>query len=300
MSAYLDPKNDTAFKEIFANDKPLCISLLNAFLPVEETGMRAVTSIEYLPFELSVPVVGGLRPIVDVRCTDALGRQFIVEMQLRWEVEFDHRILYNLARAYSSQNYTGREFSQLQPVYSINFVSGGLKLKLPPDVPDDKVYYRYLFTEAELRDAHISGMEAIFIDLKKYARAADRSALRNLTKLRRLWLTFLTDVNERTYDPPPELVANPETAAALRHLEDIARSPGKRRAYDAASDGERRDITNLNAAKREGLAEGRAKGLAEGAAAAKLETARKMKADGLPPDAVARYTGLSPEQLQDL
>ncbi|MDR1818614.1 MAG: hypothetical protein LBR07_10755 [Puniceicoccales bacterium] len=88
----------------------------------------------------------------------------------------------------------------------------------------------------------------------------------------------------------------PKRAAALRHLEDIARSPGKRRAYDAASDGERRDITNLNAAKREGLAEG----LAKGAAAAKLETARKMKADGLPPDAIARYTGLSPEQLQDL
>jgi len=39
MSIYLDPKNDVAFKEVFANDKSVCISMLNAFLPVEDPGM---------------------------------------------------------------------------------------------------------------------------------------------------------------------------------------------------------------------------------------------------------------------
>lgn len=46
----------------------------------------------------------------------------------------------------------------------------------------------------------------------------------------------------------------------------------------------------------EGLAEGRAEGLAEG----KIVIARQMKADGMPADAIARYTGLSLEEINKL
>lgn len=50
--------------------------------------------------------------------------------------------------------------------------------------------------------------------------------------------------------------------------------------------------TTLN----KGLAEGRAEGLAEG----KIVIARQMKADGIPADAIARYTGLSFEEINKL
>jgi len=49
-----------------------------------------------------------------------------------------------------------------------------------------------------------------------------------------------------------------------------------------------------------GLAEGRAKGRAEGASAAKLETARKMKAKGFSPADIAELTGLTLDQVQAL
>jgi predicted transposase YdaD len=48
--------------------------------------------------------------------------------------------------------------------------------------------------------------------------------------------------------------------------------------------------------KTEGLAEGEARGLAEG----RLETARKMKALGLPIDTIAAATGLSPKEIKDI
>ncbi|MCQ2075025.1 MAG: hypothetical protein MJY77_07570, partial [Bacteroidaceae bacterium] len=50
----------------------------------------------------------------------------------------------------------------------------------------------------------------------------------------------------------------------------------------------------------EGRAEGRAKGRAEGRAEANIETARKMKADGLATESILLYTGLSREEVENL
>ena len=50
----------------------------------------------------------------------------------------------------------------------------------------------------------------------------------------------------------------------------------------------------------EGRAEGRAEGLAEGELSKSLDVARQMKAEGLPVEMIARCTGLSIEQIEDL
>ena len=66
-----------------------------------------------------------------------------------------------------------------------------------------------------------------------------------------------------------------------------------------------RDLINVvNTAerkgKKQGFAEGRAEGLAEGRYAANVDNARKMKADGLPPELVAKYSGLSIDEVEQL
>ena len=50
----------------------------------------------------------------------------------------------------------------------------------------------------------------------------------------------------------------------------------------------------------EGLAKGRAEGLAKGRAEGRIETARNMKAKGLPVDLIAECSGLSPEEIAKL
>jgi predicted transposase/invertase (TIGR01784 family) len=50
----------------------------------------------------------------------------------------------------------------------------------------------------------------------------------------------------------------------------------------------------------EGRAEGRKEGRAEGIAEGKIATARLMKADGEPAEKIARYTGLTIEEIQKL
>ena len=77
---YLDPKADLTFKKIFGEHKDLLISLLNALLPLADD--EQIESVEYLSPELVPETYVGKNSIVDVRCRDVKGRQFIVEMQM--------------------------------------------------------------------------------------------------------------------------------------------------------------------------------------------------------------------------
>ena len=117
---YLDPKADLTFKKVFGEHPDLVISLLNALLPLKRG--EEIESVEYLTPEL-VPE-NPLRKfsIVDVRCKDNRGRQFIVEMQMVWSREFEQRVMFNSAKAYVRQLDSKEQYHLIEPVYSINIV----------------------------------------------------------------------------------------------------------------------------------------------------------------------------------
>ena len=79
---YLDPQADLTFKKVFGEHPDLVISLLNALLPLEPE--EEVMEIEYLPAELVPENPLRKNGIVDVRCKDKRGRQYLVEMQMVW------------------------------------------------------------------------------------------------------------------------------------------------------------------------------------------------------------------------
>ena len=110
------------FKKVFGEHEDLVISFLNSLLPFESED-ELIKSVEYLNPEL-VP----LNPlkkdsIVDVRCKDSRGRQFIVEMQMMWTSEYKQRVLFNASKAYVSQLECGQDYDLLHPVYSLNMVN---------------------------------------------------------------------------------------------------------------------------------------------------------------------------------
>ena len=118
---YLDPKADLTFKKIFGNHPKRLISLLNALLPLSEE--EQIHEIEYLPTELVPELEGHKNTIVDVLCTDAIGRKFCVEMQMEWSNAFKQRVLFNASKLYVSQAMKREKYSDLQPVYSLNLVN---------------------------------------------------------------------------------------------------------------------------------------------------------------------------------
>lgn len=99
----------------------LVISLINALLPLDKD--HQVKSVEYIPIELVPDNPLKKNSIVDVRCKDSEGRQFLVEMQMIWSEEFKQRVLFNACKAYVRQLDKKEQYELLQPVYSLNLVN---------------------------------------------------------------------------------------------------------------------------------------------------------------------------------
>lgn len=116
--AFADLKNDFVFRRIFATHPGILRGLLNDLL--ELRGEGAIASIEYLPSEQLPLVVGAKLSILDVRCKDASGRTFVVEMQLIHVPGFINRVVYNACEAYVGQLKAGQRYTTLADVVAIS------------------------------------------------------------------------------------------------------------------------------------------------------------------------------------
>ena len=119
-----------------------------------------------------------------------------------------------------------------------------------------------------------------------------------------LWLRFLTEINVRTTEAPAELLENPDTAKALKILEKSAYSEAQLIAYDRFWDAVYRERVfyddGFKNGEIKGRDEGRAEGRAEGERDKALDSARRMKADGMTAELIAKYTGLDIETVNSL
>jgi predicted transposase/invertase (TIGR01784 family) len=277
MAHYLNPKNDLTFKRVFGEHKHLCMSLLNSMLPLE----KPIVSIEYQTGELIPELVDVLRnTVVDVRCIDVDGRQFIVEMQMIWTESFKSRVLFNASKAYIKQLDISDEFILLQPVYSLNFVNDIFEKS--PEM-EDEYYHHYKIVNIKETGKQIEGLEFVFIELPKF-----KPQNRTEKKLQELWLRFLTEISEKTKETPKELIENNFTREALKYMEISAYSKAQLDAYDKLRD----IIMTERCFISDALVEGEAKG--------KAEVALKLLELGISIDDIVQSTGLTQEEIHRL
>ena len=269
---YLDPKADLTFKKVFGNHPDLLISLLNALLPLKKE--QQIESIEYLPAEL-VPVDPLHKDtIVDVRCKDIEGRQFVVEMQMAWTDAFKQRVLFNASKAYVSQAEMGYKYEDLQPVYSLNLVNEIFE----KDMKEYKHNYRIVHDKRTKKV--IEGLCFTFIELPKFKPHTMKEKRMTI-----LWLRFLTEINDHTQEVPAELLENPEISKALEEVKISAFTDEELRAYDKFWDRVSSEKTLMEGRYDEGkLAGGEEKA---------VEIAKKMKAAGMDVETIYKMTGVS-------
>ncbi len=290
MAKYLDPKADLTFKKVFGEYEDLTISFLNALLPLDEG--NKIKTIKYLPSELVPETPFRKNSIVDVRCTDQDGRQFIVEMQMIWSDEFKQRVLFNASKAYVRQLGKSKQYELLQPVYSLNLVNEIFE----PN--SDNCYYNYHLVCDEDTNLVIDGLHLTFVELPKFKPEsfADK-------KMMALWLRFLTEIDEQTLEVAPELIADENIKQALELVEQSAFTDAQLEAYDRfwdavrvenaiVAEGERRRKKIME----EGREEGRVAGIAEGI----VMIARNLKNSGSDTAFIKQITGLSEEQINSL
>ena len=273
---YLDPKADLTFKRIFGEHADLLISLLNALLPLKED--EQVESLEYLTPEMAPETYLGKNSIVDVRCRDRQGRQFLVEMQMLWTPAFQQRVLFNASKAYVRQLDKSRRYEYLQPVYSLNLVNETFL----NDYPDEFIHNYDVIHELH-SDKVIEGLHFTFVELPKFKPRTIEEK-----KMAVLWLKFLTEIDENTEDAPKELLDNPDTNKALQEVQTMVYTKDELAAYEDFWDRMGADrLLVIDTArishqqgKEEGRAEGRAEGLEEGLAKGREEGIEKGIAKG--------------------
>lgn len=289
---YLDPKADLTFKKIFGEHKDLLISLLNALLPLADN--EQIESVEYLSPELVPETYVGKNSIVDVRCRDVKGRQFIVEMQMLWTEAFKQRVLFNASKAFVRQLDKKRKYELLQPVYSLNLVNETFM----KDYPDEFIH-NYSVVHEFHSDEIIEGLHFTFVELPKFQAHSLKEK-----KMAVLWLRFLTEIDEQTKQAPQELLDNPETRKALKAVEESAMTQNELLAYEDFWDklgAERLLFVDSNRINREeGRTEGRAEGRAEGIIEGCAKVAKNLLNLGMALDEVAKVTGLDIETIEKM
>jgi len=278
MSKYLDPKADVVFKKIFGDHPHLLISFLNAVLPLASDS--PIVTLSYLPTE-QVPVIPEFkRTIADVKCKDAQGRTFIVEMQMNWTDSFKQRLLFGTSQAFIKQLERGEEYKFLQPVYGLGLVAE-IYEKTNPDW-----YHHYQLVKKASEHSKgdvIEHLQLIFIELPKFPIHSP-----NEKKLRLLWLRFLREIDEKTTSVSKELLEVPEIAEAIELSEESAYTPGELEVYETYWDNVSREKTLMT--------ENYLKGVEHAA----HRIAKKLLEQGVALETVMIGTGLTRATVEDI
>ncbi|MFI4918578.1 MAG: Rpn family recombination-promoting nuclease/putative transposase [Legionellales bacterium] len=280
MSRYLDPKADVVFKKIFGDHPKLLISFLNALLPLPSNS--PIVTLTYLQNE-QVPIIPEFkRTIADVKCTDAQGRVFIVEMQMNWTDHFKQRLLFGTSQAFVKQLTKGDDYKFLQPVYGLGIVA-----EIYDKATSDWYHHYQLVKKGNATEDVIEHLQLIFIELPKFPiQSSDEK------QLRLLWLRFLREIDEKTTTVSQDLLEIPEIALALELAEESAYTPGEIILYESYWDQVSREKTLIMNKYAEGKAEGK---LEE-----KYEIAKNLLTQKVATEIVVAGTGLTLEDIEKI
>jgi predicted transposase/invertase (TIGR01784 family) len=274
---YLDPKNDLTFKRIFGEHPHLLKSFLNAVMPLAEG--KKIVSLEYLPAELVPEIPIFKNSIVDVRCVDEKGQQFIVEMQMLWTDSFKSRVLFNASKAYIRQVGKGIQYKGLQPVYSLNIINENF------DNKSDNYLHHYKIIHTQESEKVIEGLELIFIELPKF-----KSKQFTDKRLQVLWLRFLSEISDQQEEISSDFLDVPELREASKLILESGLTKGELETYDKYWD----YISTEKTIRADSFETGMEQGIEK----EKLITVRKAREMGLSTPDISKLTGLSEEDIE--
>jgi predicted transposase/invertase (TIGR01784 family) len=247
---FADPKTDFVFKRLFGSEdhKHLLIALLNALLELDDA--HRIVDVTLLAAEQR-PAVSELKySIVDVKCVDAQGTTYVVEMQVLNVEGFKKRVVYNVTKAYTNQIHAGEDYPRLNDVIGVTICD----FELWPRAEGYQVpmLSRWQMQEQHTGERGLSQLQFVFLELPKYT-AGDEPR----TTVDR-WAYFFREARSLTMIPPA--LSDPPLRAAL----DAARAAGFTEeewdAYIRAGMAIQDERGALSLARKEGVKEGLAAG----------------------------------------
>lgn len=238
---------------------------------------------------------------VDIKARNSKDEIIIIEIQNTRELYYLERILYGVAKAITEHISLGETYYKVKKIYSISI------LYFDIGRGSDYLYHGQnhfvgvhtgdsLQVNVKEREAIVSRMPAeifpeyILIRVNEF----DKVAVTPLEE----WMKYLKDGTIC-----PDTTA-PGLSEAREKLKYYSMPPKERLAYDEHLSAVMIQNDVLDSAKLEGKIEGRAEGRVEGRAEGRAEayftTARNLKLLGVPIDTIAKSTGLTAEEIDEL
>jgi predicted transposase/invertase (TIGR01784 family) len=279
MRRYLDPKNDFAFKRLFGTEKNkrILIAFLN---DIFEGAHDKIVDVTFLPPNLDPEIKCLRQSIVDVKCKDINGRQFIIEMQCAKEAHFIKRAVAYASNVYISQR-KGKGYGDMNDVIFLAILDHTL-------FPCKSEYLsHHRVCDLLTHEVDIKELSFTFLELGKFHKRFDELRS-NVEK----WCYFFKE--EASPDEIDEVKKRDrvlsEAYEALSKAAFTEEQLLEYEGYDMKDD-------EINTRIAEGEAKGLAEGLAEGELKGKRETAKAMK---LSVEQIAKATGLTASEIERL
>ena len=283
IGRYADILLDRWFKRSFkeyGNAKRLMLLFLQALIPE-----RKIANLSYTPEESTNQNPEGQNVRVDVECVDENGQRFVVEVQRSEQHDFYDRAVFNSTFAIQRQLHEGTGRYGFKPVYFV----GIMRFSLHKD--SNRFLYRYSLTERESGELMTEDLHYIFLEVEKCQAGPNASLIEKVGYA----LNHFPTLTDKPKGFDEEIFDLLFSSADLHNF-----APEDKVKYQNDMTTER-DIKNQIAfAHDKGIAEGNADGEARGRAEEKALIAKAMLQDGLPVDAICKYTGLTAEEVASL
>jgi predicted transposase/invertase (TIGR01784 family) len=272
---FADPKTDFVFKRIFGTEehKPLLMALLNGLLELDEA--HRVVEVELLSAEQRPKVQELKFSIVDVKCTDARGTHYVVEMQVLNVEGFEKRVVYNVAKAYTGQLDAGQTYPDLDDVIGVTICD--FELWPQREAPRVPMLSRWRMQEQHGGARGLGQLQFVFLELPKYdVSRPPRTAVEK-------WAYFFREA--RNLEMVPEVLAEQPFVDALEAARAAGFTEEEWDAYIRAGMAIQDERGALSLARKQGREEGRQEGRQEGLQAMRAALYELLKRRGLSPSA---------------
>ena len=278
LTKFLDPKNDVAFKKIFGTTKnqDILIHFLNDMLVFKEG--KPITEVTFLK-TIQDPVIAAKKTsIVDVMCTDTLGNQYIVEMQVAEGDDFIKRAQYYAAKAYSSQLKVTEEYHRLKEIIFLAIT----KFVMFPGKKEFKSDHVILDKRTRAHD--LKDFSFTFLELAKFNKTKQE-----LETIIDKWSFFFKNAKQTSEKDLQLIIGNDLIIErAYEELNQFSWSEEELQSYDAEVKREMDNRSILSKKYNDGKAEGKA------------EVAKYMLAKNLNIKFISDATGLTVEEINNL
>ena len=298
--ALLNPRIDSTFKALFSQPTEESREALRSFL--EAATERKITSVKLSANNAPAEFAGQRGVSYDILCEFADGLSADIEMQaFNQKYDYGKRAEYQVARLETTYLKRGDDWENAPQVYQItvldfNYVPKGHEKDSATTAKAPVSRYAMRTSDGrELSDT----LNIIFIELPKAASLEEtvetNSPLEN-------WAIFLRNADNPAKQGIIQKLTEKEAGLmnARKSLSSISANQDLWIAQYRQELFERDRRSSISAAKREGRMEGRAEGRLEGSMTRAIESAQKMLADGIPATQIAKWTGLSAEEISRL